>query len=180
MNTGPGRDLAFSDLARQGARVDRQLPVTALPRLAALLEDVSVEALAELRFHLDDDGFPWVDGRASLHGLLTCSRCAETLEHRLEASFTLCIVGDEAVASRLADDRDVLVAESPLLSVAEIVEDELLLALPERLCREDPCARRPALEYPAPGFVAEGDAGEPGPFAALAELKGSREDAADE
>ena len=52
------------------------------------------------------------------------------------------------------------------LDVAELIEDELLLALPMRACVEERCANRPPLEY-GPAVEADQD----NPFAVLSELK---------
>ena len=68
--------------------------------------------------------------------------------HNLLAAFELCIVSDEGTAEQFAEARDVLVCRGSSLSVAEVVEDELLLALPERLCQSEPCERMPQLDYP--------------------------------
>jgi uncharacterized metal-binding protein YceD (DUF177 family) len=68
--------------------------------------------------------------------------------HSLQAEFKLCIVSDEVTAERFAEARDVLVCRGSSLSLAEVVEDELLLALPERLCQSEPCERMPELDYP--------------------------------
>jgi len=185
MNTGSEDCLSFRDLARQEARISRSIDLAEFSRLHRLLEfDPAAEKTqdpatddsraaatgsgpavrVELEFRLDDESLAWVDGQASVAMSLLCNRCAEAVVFPLTARFEVCIVADDVVADTLADSRDVLVASGPTISIVEIVEDELLLALPERLCLEEPCSRMPALAYPAAESVdtASGPTGQTG------------------
>ena len=81
------------------------------------------------------------------------------------------IVGDETAASQLGVEHDVLLAEGEEVEVAEILEDELLMAMPDQLCREEPCERMMPREFPAPGGATESAAERGNPFAAIAKLK---------
>jgi len=189
MNTGPEDHLTYRELARQGARLSRVLDARELARLWPLLShadevhptsaDVPVPVNVTIELRLDAEGRPWVDGAAILDTKLLCNRCAEAVPSRLASEFSLCLVADEERASELAETRDVHVVRGPTLSVVELVEDALLLELPERLCAEEPCPRMPALAYPAGGSRVSGsddaiEGGRGSPFAALAALKESR------
>lgn len=168
MDTGPDERLPYLELARQGARVERRLPADLLPRLAEIAPGLG-ELRLELSFSLDGDGRPWVSGSATLSVQATCHRCLGDFEHPMRVPLKLCIVVEQALASELADTVDVLVAEGEFVSLGEVVEDEIILRLPERLCTEEPCAHAPPTRFPAP------DAAEPqredNPFAVLSELK---------
>lgn len=197
MNTRPPEALPYLDLARQGMRIDRQIAVSELSRLAPLVadwadnggrQDVPVLAVS-LQFGLAPDGLVRVQGEISGEIGLVCHGCAEPLPHRLLVAFDCLIVESEAAACRLDEEgpaggrRDTLiVAGGREISLAEIVEDEILLALPERLCVADPCERAPALSYPAGAGFAEGEGvvperrgGAENPFSVLAELKDTNE-----
>lgn len=112
-----------------------------------------------LRFSVDDRGFSRVEGELSGRIVLNCNGCAEILAYPLDLSFACIIAESEAVADTLVDDaraageflqsEDVLVANGSEVTVAQIVEDEILLNLPERLCSSDPCERAPELAYPS-------------------------------
>jgi uncharacterized protein len=189
MNTGPEDCLAYRDLARQEGRIQRSVKVTELPRICALLDpDPSVSPLkqpheicppdikVDLKFRLDDDALAWVEGQAEGSLSLLCHRCAERVEFPLCARFDLCIVAQESVAQQYAHSRDLLMVEGSSVTIAEIIEDELLLALPEWLCSSEPCERMPALAYPAEGEpeagpVQAGTADQDNPFAVLKHLK---------
>lgn len=195
MNTRPQAALPYLELARQAARITRQIGLDELSRLADLVVDdagsgTSDSALmVDLRFSLADDGLVRVHGEVTGELRLVCHGCAEALPFRLAIGFDCLIVGSDA-AARLVDaqappggrQEALIVADGREIGLAEIVEDEILLALPERLCVTEPCERTPPLVYPAkPGHA--GVAGEEGaaagsgrheqkdnPFSVLAEL----------
>lgn len=168
MNTRPDERLPYRELARQGARVVRSVPADCLGRLSAIAPGRS-ELRVDMTFSLDQDNRPWVTGSAEVVAYATCQRCLEQFDSALRAGFELCIVKDPQLASALAGEADVLVADTDSVTIADVVEDELILALPDRLCVEDPCPHAPELSYPAP------DAPEPepedNPFSVLSELK---------
>jgi len=201
MNTGPEDRRSYRELARQQARIQRLIDLRHLSRLQSLMDaesDRNPRVAVDLSFHLDSEGLPWVTGTAQVELDLLCLRCAEVVDYPLSAAVNLCIVNedetDPAELSRLAADRDLLAVTSVALDIAEVVEDELLLAMPERLCSSDPCQRMPVLEYPvADSEVLDGEpesadehseqqAGGPqreNPFAALADLLDQKPDTVD-
>lgn len=168
MNTRPEERLPYLELARQGARMSRSLPAEALSRLADIAPGHGALQI-DLAFTLDAEGRAWVNGSAALTVHATCQRCLEGFQHGMQVTLTLCIVTDPSLASELAGEADVLVADGDSVSIADVVEDEVILSLPERLCREDPCEYAPKLWFPAP------DAPEPereeNPFDVLSVLK---------
>lgn len=168
MSTGHDERLPYRELAGQGARIVRQMPAESLRRLVVLApgrRDLSVD----MTFSLDAERRPWVRGSAEVSVAATCQRCLERVDRDLSVAFELCILADSALASELAREADVVVADAEAVTIAELVEDELLLALPERLCPEEPCPHAPALSYPA--AEASGKAAEENPFHVLSELK---------
>jgi len=168
MNTHPDEALPYLELARQGARVVREFPAEKLERLAAVAPGRGTLHL-DMRFSMDGDGRPWVTGTAEVLVAATCQRCLGRFDRPMTAAFELCIVRNPVSASELATEADVLMLETGELTLAQVVEDELLLEVPERLCEADPCPYAPPLEFPAP------DAPEPeetdNPFHVLSQLK---------
>ena len=214
MNTRPQETLLYRDLARQQAQISRQIGLEALPRLKELLADVQDVDLPQdparegadematafdvaLRFGTSDQGSCRVEGELTGAVLLSCHRCAEVLSHPLEATFSCLIAESEAIANSLIEKgraggdsvpaEDVLVADGSVVTVAQIVEDEILLNLPERLCTSEPCERAPELAYPADSGLESAATGETesgsesagddasgredNPFSVLADLK---------
>jgi len=186
MNTRQEEALPFRDLARQRARISRQISLNQLTRLEPLTVDVDGHEadglLVDMAFSHDPDGLVRVVGEISGALALTCNGCAEALAYELRLGFDCVIVDSDVVAAEVSGEsdrsRDVVVAEDLQITVAEIVEDEILLGLPERLCVSEPCPRAPATDFPAaesgevqdPDSEAAQDA-EPNPFSVLARLK---------
>ena len=148
MKTRQDEALRYVELARQGARVERSLVREDLPRWSQLVNSEATVNVA-FEFYRDDHGLSWVKGEFEACAALQCTRCSEVLEHAFTGQVKVCIVSTEEQASELAGDRDVLIAPGDLVVVADIVEDELLLAVPERLCVADPCQRALPQRYPA-------------------------------
>jgi len=188
MNTRPQETLSYRDLARQQARISRQIGLESLERLQALVPEPDTSAAAAnstadfdvtLEFSVDPVGLCRVDGTVDGRIRLNCHGCAEELPHDLSLSFACVIAETEAIADGLREGEDVLpvdvlVANGPEISIVQIIEDEILLSLPERLCLSDPCERAPGLEYPALGHEAgdtEAAEDEENPFSVLRGLK---------
>jgi uncharacterized metal-binding protein YceD (DUF177 family) len=192
MNTRPQAALPYLELARQAARITRQIELKELSRLEELVvEDGSPTPRSEtvltvdLQFGVASDGQVRVQGEIRGDIGLLCHGCAEALPYHLSVEFDGLIVGSDE-AARLLDAQApsggrpeaVIVADGRDISLAEIVEDEILLALPERLCRTEPCEWAPGLVYPAGSATDIGhDAGDEGagperdnPFSVLADL----------
>jgi uncharacterized metal-binding protein YceD (DUF177 family) len=192
MNTGPQERLSYRDLARQQAQVERSVSLQQFSRLNALAgagTDPQTRVSVLLDFYQDADGEPCVRGSASIALELLCHRCAELVVYPLEARWDVVIVdeagSDAATVAMKAAHADLLSVAGGTVSAIEIAEDELLLALPERLCRTEPCGLMPELAYPAQGVVeaepeaaavagdgndAESRSGTRKPFAGLADM----------
>ena len=118
---------------------------------------------AQVRLHLQAGGAVRV----------TCQRCLEPLAVTLAVDNRLRFVEGEEAAQKLdelTDDEDVL-ALQPRLDLVELIEDELILALP-LVPRHEHCPV--TLPASAADEGAEDAAAQPAPspFAALARLKG--------
>lgn len=149
--------------ARDGRVLEGTLAVAELERLHDLLAEVT----GEVTFRLQ--GFKGESGEPMLHlvvsGLvpLACQRCLEPVPCDLDVDTLLELVPEGADLSQdeLEDDTRDFLPVVRELDVAELVEDEILLALPVAP-RHEKC-----------GLPGAADAGERiNPFAALSGLKG--------
>ena len=149
----------------------------AFGRMKRLLEVVNnPEGAAEiaLDFAVDVHGAPYVRGRIRAELVVACQRCLESMKVSVDVDLSLGIVSSEDEAKRLPEHYDPLVARGEQLLVAELVEDEILLALPA-IPRHDP-AECTAMESEdtRSGDDGEGDEVASSPFAVLAQLKAKR------
>jgi uncharacterized protein len=171
MNSGAALPLPYRDLARRRARISRQAGPTELPRLTQMLATPEA-ALLNVELDFDQDAQGRATATVRLDGTLPldCAGCAETLPYELALEFHCTIVESESAAAALTIDEDVVVASGAEITLAELVEDEVLLSLPERLCRTSPCEHLPPMAYP-PEAADAAEADKPdNPFSVLAGL----------
>ncbi len=130
-----------------GARIDPWRAVAAeqrfagagfpsdLPRLNDALSDIggSAEwpARFELQFGRDPESQPVALGRVELTLRLVCQRCLGEVRIPLDAPIALALVRNESQVAGLPDHLDPVVVEEGGLSPLDLVEDELLLAIPQ-------------------------------------------------
>jgi uncharacterized protein len=161
------------ELARKRGLFTGEIPIAAFPRLSPLvLTDTTVSV--SLAFMRDDEGRTRVEGRATLVPTLQCQRCLEPVERALSVPIDLCVVTTDAQAAEIAGELEAFVLTEDDVSIVDLVEDDLLLALPIQVCEAyEECPRRPDLTYPADDEKGanETDPARPNPFGVLAGLK---------
>ena len=138
--------LALTDLLRPGdpvaGRFRETVPVAALPRLAETLSDSQGSIEADVRVSRASSGIPLVEGtlRGRLHR--DCQRCLEPVDLDVRIDLKLAVTG--TAGEELAPaDFEPWQTEQQDVTLGQLLEDELLLALPmvtrhenERQCGE--------------------------------------------
>ena len=129
-----GRLPEFIDpwrLADQGKRFAGHIELDKLPRLAAVLMDTAGTADFDLLFDRDNRRRATIKGfvRSSLK--LECQRCLERLELPVDARVSLAVIEVAAEAERLPEEYAPILIEEDRLPLLDLVEDELLLAIPQ-------------------------------------------------
>jgi uncharacterized protein len=152
-------------MARRGAQIERRISTRDFERFATLIEDEGTVDLV-LTFSRDDHAGVFVDGKVETEVMLPCQRCLRPVTVRIGEAFRLQIVNADE-PSNLA----VLVAEGEDVALQDIVEDELILGVPEQVCTKQNCEFSPDFEYADPNGAVAQDADLPHPFAALDVLK---------
>lgn len=131
---------------------------------------VAWSARAELRQGVGTQAEPWLHLQAGVVLPLCCQRCLQPAEVGLEVNRWFRFVADEATAEAQDDEceEDVLAME-PRPSLRDLIEDELLMALP-LVPMHEACPQLPSqlLQTDADDSPAED---RPHPFAALSGLK---------
>ena len=168
----------YRDLAKAGTIIERVIPADDLGRLAQATVAIG-QARATFSFIESERGKPEVKARVEAEVSIACQWCLEPRPSELVCEYRAVLARDEAQASAWTEQRqglesnaegrplDVLVVGVEFDAV-QLVEDELLLALPQQVCRDEACPERPQQGYVAPDEIDEAIAG---PFAALAALK---------
>ena len=157
--------------ADRGAEVDVTVPLKSFTRL--LGGALSVEGVVTVRcdFARDAQGRAWLSGTAAATVSLTCQRCLEAVQVELDADFRLALVGDEAEAEALPEEDDYLVVGDDSLVLQEVVEDELILALPLAPTHDD-CE----LAYVSDAAESASEEKRENPFQVLAAIKAQDQD----
>jgi uncharacterized protein len=165
--------LDVAALAAEAGELSGEWPLASLDRLSAsAMPEASPQAVVswsvqgELRPVTGGQAEVWLHLRAGIHLALCCQRCLGPVLDTVTLDRALRFVADERQAAELdAEMEDDVLALERELDVRELVEDELLLALP-LVPRHTQCPAPLPLPADEPE-VAE----RPNPFAALAALK---------
>lgn len=141
-----------------------------MPRLCGMLASNSGEVEFELEFGRDELGTAYLDVRAKAPLTVICQRSLEPFVLPVEVDNRLGLIRSEREESGLSPGCEpLLVEDDGMLATADVIEDELLLALP--LVPVNPDSKLPdevtspeADESPSQGRTDN-------PFAVLRELK---------
>lgn len=129
-------------------------PLSRFERLRESLARHEGAAQVEFRFHAVNDGaqeFPALEGHVRARPWLVCQRCLSPFAWRLESSFRVAFTATDEQAARVPIEYEGVVAPGGRVSLAELVEDELLLALPLVPMHETPEECHAPPEEAAPG-----------------------------
>ena len=121
-------DAWKSAAARQ--RFGGELPLRGMRRLGALIVGREQNLQVELQFGVDGQGVHFVAGHLAADIEMICQRCMANMRVPLAVDFRLGLVLADSQAEALPQEYEPLVIPEGTLSVSELVEDELILALP--------------------------------------------------
>ncbi len=117
--------------AHNGRELEGEIELTELSRLKPSLFSDSGSVNVKMRFDIDQTGTPYMQGRFVTTISLTCERCMEELRYPIEINTLLGLVKHERLVSRLSEQYEPwIIDESEFVNPADVVEDELILALP--------------------------------------------------
>lgn len=144
-----------------------------LDRLTPLLASVEGEAAFALRFGHDDERRPTVTGHVDANLSLICQRCLQPMDLAVHSVVALSPVQGLEESTRLPELLDPLLVENHRVCLRDLVEDELIMALPS-IPRHAASECR-AAEDGNGGNETNGEDAD-NPFAVLAALKSSGND----
>lgn len=164
------RNIEPRKFAQQGLSLSGSLPSGELSRLVAVVEDLG-DISVELSFSVSESKHRIVTGRVKTKASMVCQRCLEAVSVPLESDVALAMVWTEEEAKHLPSSYDPWVVASDQADVYDIVEEELLLALPVVAFHDYECVDKSLLRS---GDVVQPEpAKSNNPFQVLATLKGS-------
>lgn len=117
-------------LALQGMQLEGQVSSESLTRLASAVSSIEGPLEACIQFEVDEAGAKYAHGNLSIIVETTCQRCLDKLRLPLQATFAAEIIWSEDQADNVAADRDPWLVGDKMASLIELLEDEILLALP--------------------------------------------------
>jgi len=159
-------------LAKAGDEFIARLPLAHFKRLVAELRDSAGEVSATLRFVRAEGGRVRVSGRMRAEFTLRCERCLGDFALEVDEEFDLVVVDSDKATETLPEEMEPLVTdERGHLRAVDLLEDELLLALPivAKHADEHDCVGN--FVYKAQPIAPAPQAPRSNPFAALAGLK---------
>ena len=146
------------------------LPIAAMPRLCEVLADDAGLAQYQLDFGRDEFGTAYVEVRVQASLWLVCQRTLEPFAMPIAVDSRLGLIRSEQEEAALPGGVEpLLVAEDDKLSPVDVIEDELLLALPLVPVNPDGALPEEVIRPPAEAIPAEERPDNP--FAVLRELK---------
>ncbi len=160
-------------LVDRGQELSGTLPLRQMTRLLENLVDDQGDVSVVLIFGRDQGRRRVVTGRIQATVQLTCQRCLRAMPYHIDAEVALGVCRSEDEVAVLSEAYDpLLLTESPQ-RLSELVEDELILALPTLARHESaPDCRPVSVTFGEAASLPDDSAPEkPNPFAVLDVLK---------
>jgi uncharacterized protein len=119
------------------------VPLAKLPRLAASLAETSGSLQVELQATRDADGQGWLHGEIRGRLPLTCQRGLHAFDWDCDVALSLALVETESEEAKMLKETDAYLVEDDELPLRDLVEEEVLLALPlVPRCEDLDCVKR--------------------------------------
>jgi uncharacterized protein len=140
---GIPREVAAGKAIAARQRFAGRVPLARLPRLAAQLADTGGELEVELEAGRDAAGLAWLRGAIRGELRLTCQRGLHPFAWPCRVETRLRLAASESEEERAMQDAEAHLLVDDRLPLHDVVEDEILLALPMMPRCEDPdCLKR--------------------------------------
>ncbi len=174
----PTTHLDIRAFGRSGGTLAGRAPLSAFARVAddchgsVVNVEVSWSARGQLRRDEAGQAQVWLHLQANAEVPLTCQRCLDIAHIALAVDQQFRFVADEETAAEQDDEaaEDLLVLGADL-NLHELIEDELVLAMP-LIAHHEVCPKPPTLSVQDAQFDVPVD--KPSPFAALAAIRSGK------
>ena len=157
--------------AVRGVSVSGVLKALDLQRFRPLLAGDEGAVQVHLTFSRDEESRHLVNVAVAVDVIVTCQRCLEPMPAHIASENTLAIVWSDEQAAHLPRHLDPLIVDEEACNLWELVEDELILAMPPFSYHAADECKQIETGFPAePDDKVEG-VENPNPFDVLAQLK---------
>lgn len=156
------RPLEIDRLSRGGAVFDFDLSLADLPRLISRSPEVGGSVRGAVRFGRSA-GAAVADLTVEGAATLRCQRCLQPMQWPLRSSVRVALLASETEAQALPEEIEPMLAPEGRIRIVDLVEEEVLLALPIVPLHAEVCTELP---HEPPGREQQTQQ----PFARLGEL----------
>ena len=118
-------------LADRRSQLRGQWTLDRFARLRGVLADSAGTLEVELDFSVGVKRRPAIEGKLSTELALICQRCMQVFLYPLQLDLSLVVVESEDECDLLPEDVDPVLAQDGRLNLLQMVEDEILLAIPQ-------------------------------------------------
>jgi uncharacterized protein len=142
MSLGWSRRAPVDSLVGTEAAIDFTIPLAELPRVSHELSTADGEARGNVRFSRQL-GQAVADLDVSAAPEVVCQRCMQAMRWPIQVKSRIALVSDYNAADRVPEGLEVFLVEADSVSVRDLVDEEILLALPQvaRHAEGSECAR---------------------------------------
>ena len=148
------------------------VPLTAFRRVRSDFGSTNCKVEIDLEFYLDGNKRSWMRGTAKVAGLLQCKQCLKHVQSVLFAEISACLMSTSEIEEEDISQFDVVEMEEGPMSIVDLVEDDLIMSLPWKACRnDDECASD---RFDKTSAKMQVDEGHSRPFANLKQLLGKQ------
>jgi DUF177 domain-containing protein len=124
-------------LAARGEHLQGTIPLKQMKRLVSALSCGNGEVYIDVEFSVDINHVVVLNGKIETETKLICQRCMKEMELPIALDFQLAFVRSEAEMERLPEGYEATLIENSIMMLSDIIEDEILLALPPIPKHED-------------------------------------------
>ena len=157
--------------AGRGVSVSGTLKPIELPRFHGLLASEMGDISADLTFLRDEENRAVIELKFEATVSVICQRCLQAMPLDLAGDNVLGVVWTDEQAAHLPRHLDPLIVSEEGCNLWELVEDELILAMPPFSYHDTEDCKQILSEYTGPGPEEGESEKKPNPFDVLAQLK---------
>lgn len=117
-------------LATRGEHLQGTIPLKQMKRLISALSSSEGEVFIDAEFSVDINQVVILAGEIKTDTQLICQRCMKEMDLPIALDFQLAFVRSEAEMERLPEGYEATLIDKTTMMLSDIIEDEILLALP--------------------------------------------------